>query len=83
MKTSISTKGQIVLPAEIRQRDSIEPGDEFEVERIDAGDYRLRRTKRRPNQGLVDMLLACPMKDWFQPMDRSETTNDIHIPNLR
>ena len=83
MKTSISTKGQIVLPAEIRQRDSIEPGDEFEVERIDVGDYRLRRTKRRPNQGLVDMLLACPMKDWFQPMDRSETTNDIHIPNLR
>ena len=34
MKTTVSTKGQIVLPAELRQRDGIEPGQKFEVERI-------------------------------------------------
>ena len=33
MKTTISTKGQIVLPAEFRQLDDIEPGEEFEIER--------------------------------------------------
>ena len=37
MKTTISTKGQIVLPAEFRQQDGIEPGEEFEIERIDRG----------------------------------------------
>ncbi len=39
MKTTVSTKGQFMLPAEIRQRDNIEPGQEFEVERIDRGEY--------------------------------------------
>ena len=34
MKTSVSTKGQIVLPAELRKQDRIEPGQEFEVERV-------------------------------------------------
>ncbi len=28
-----STKGQIVLPIEIRRQDGIEPGEEFEIER--------------------------------------------------
>jgi AbrB family looped-hinge helix DNA binding protein len=52
MKTTVSTKGQIVLPAEFRQRDGIEPGQEFEVERVDCGEYRLKRMARRRNEGL-------------------------------
>ena len=43
MKTTVSTKGQIILPAEIRQRDGIRPGQEFEIERVDRGEYRLVR----------------------------------------
>jgi AbrB family looped-hinge helix DNA binding protein len=43
MKTAVSTKGQIVIPAEIRQQDEIEPGQELEIERIDRGEYRLVR----------------------------------------
>jgi AbrB family looped-hinge helix DNA binding protein len=43
MKTTVSTKGQIILPAELRQQDGIEPGQEFDVERIDRGEYRLVR----------------------------------------
>jgi AbrB family looped-hinge helix DNA binding protein len=82
MKTTVSTKGQIILPAEIRQRDGIEPGQEFEVERIDRGEYRLKRKERRRNEGLVKLLLACPVKGWFQPMDRKETTDDIKGPRL-
>ena len=82
MKTTVSTKGQIILPAEIRQRDGIESGQEFEVERIDRGEYRLKRKERRRNVGLVKLLLACPVKGWFEPMDRKETTDDIKVPRL-
>jgi AbrB family looped-hinge helix DNA binding protein len=82
MKTTVSTKGQIILPAEIRQRDGIKSGQEFEVERIDRGEYRLKRKERRRNEGLVKLLLACPIKGWFEPMDRRETTNDIKVPKL-
>ena len=82
MKTTVSTKGQVILPAEFRQRDGIEPGQEFDVERIDRGEYRLKRTARRRNEGLVKLLLACPVKGWFKPMDRSKTTDDINVPKL-
>ena len=76
VKTTVSTKGQIILPAEIRQRDGIEPGQEFELERIDRGEYRLVRRKPRSNEGLVDWLLACPEKGFFVPIE-SESTDTL------
>jgi AbrB family looped-hinge helix DNA binding protein len=76
MKTAVSTKGQIVLPAEIRRQDGIEPGEEFEIERIDRGEYRLIRLATPKNQGLVDWLLACPEKDFFVPIE-SESTDSL------
>lgn len=82
MKTTVSTRGQIVLPAEFRQRDGIEAGQAFEVERIDRGEYLLKRRTRRRNEGLVKLLLTCPVKGWFKPLDRTETTNDIPVPRL-
>ncbi len=82
MKTVISSKGQIVLPAEFRRQDGINAGQEFEVERIDEGEYLLKRSKRPRNQGLVELLLACPVKGWFQAADRIETTDDISVPEL-
>jgi len=82
MHTTVSSKGQIVLPAEIRKRDGIEPGQEFEVERIDQGEYLLKRRTRQSRKGLVDWLLSCPDKGWFQSLDRTETTNDIKPPKL-
>ena len=78
----MSSKGQIVLPAEIRQRDAIQPGQEFDVERIDCGQYVLKRRTRHRNEGLVKLLLACPVKGFFKPMDRDEVTDDIKLPNL-
>ena len=82
MITSISSKGQIVLPVEIRRRDDIKPGQEFDIERLDRGEYRLTRKTRRRNRGLVKLLLDCPVKGWFMPMDRPETTDDIKTPKL-
>jgi len=76
MKTTISSKGQIVLPAEFRQMDRVEPGQEFDVERLDRGDYRLVRRAPRQNEGAIDWLLACPQKDFFVPID-SESTDAL------
>lgn len=76
MKTTVSSKGQIVLPSELRQMDRIEAGQEFDVERLDRGDYRLVRRAARPNDGAVDWLLACPQKDFFEPID-SESTDTL------
>ena len=43
----MSSKGQIVLPAEIRQQDRIEPGQEFDIERLDRSEYRIKRRSSR------------------------------------
>ena len=76
MDTPISTKGQIVLPADLRRQDDIEPGQEFDVERIERGDYRLVRRAPKLNVGVVDWLLECPDKGFFVPIE-SETTESL------
>ena len=65
-----------MLPAELRQLDRIRPGQEFEVERLDRGDYRLVRRTPQFNQGLVDWLLSCPEKDFFVAIE-SESTDAL------
>jgi AbrB family looped-hinge helix DNA binding protein len=76
MKTVISSKGQIVLPAEIRRQDDIRAGQVFELERIERGAYRLVRKKPAANAGVVDWLLACPEKGYFVPIE-SESTDTL------
>ncbi len=76
MTTCVSSKGQIVLPAEIRRQDRIEPGQEFEVKRLDRGDYRLVRRAPAPNEGGLDWLLACPERGFFVPIE-SESTDTL------
>jgi AbrB family looped-hinge helix DNA binding protein len=76
VKTRVSSKGQIVLPAELRQMDHIEAGQEFEVERLDRGVYRLERSSALPTEGVVDWLLACPEKGYFVPIE-SESTDTL------
>ena len=65
VKTTVSSKGEIVLPTKIRNFDRVKPGQEFDVERLNRGDYRLVRRVARRNQGVVDWLLACPQKGFF------------------
>ena len=76
MKTTVSTKGQLILPAEIRRQDRIEPGQEFYVERIERGEYRLVRVNPPVNEGLVKWLLSCPEKGYFVPIE-SESTDTL------
>jgi AbrB family looped-hinge helix DNA binding protein len=73
MRTRISSKGQVVLPADLRRQDDIAPGQEFEIERVAAGEYRLLRRPPRADRRLVDWLLACPEKGFFVPV-ASEST---------
>lgn len=76
MKTTVTSRGQIVLPAEIRRQDRIEPGQVFDVERVDRGEYRLVRRAPPPNTGLVDWLLRCPDESFFVPVE-SESTGTL------
>jgi AbrB family looped-hinge helix DNA binding protein len=76
VKTVVSSKGQIVLPAEFRHADRIEPGQEFDVERLDRGEYRLVRRAAPPNEGAIDWLLSCPQKGFFIPIE-SESTDTL------
>ena len=76
MKTTVSSKGQIVLPSQYRREDNVEAGQEFEIERLDRGEYRLVRRTPPPNQGVVDWLVACPEKGFFVPIE-SETTDSL------
>lgn len=75
MRTVVSTKGQVVIPRELRELDDIEAGQQFEIERIARGEYRLVRRVPR-NEGVVDWLLACPEKGWFDPIE-SESTDTL------
>jgi AbrB family looped-hinge helix DNA binding protein len=76
VRTRVSSKGQVVLPAELRRQDRVAAGQEFEVERLARGDYRLVRRASRPNAGVVDWLLACPEKGFFVPVP-SESTDSL------
>jgi hypothetical protein len=73
MTTTVSPKGHVALPAELRQLDGIDTGQEYSVERVDSGDYRLVRRAAGRNDGAVDWLLACPAKGYFVPIDSDST----------
>lgn len=76
MTTTVSSKGQVVLPAKIREQDDIRPGQTFSIERIERGQYRLVRQEAGTNVGLVDLLLRSPVKGFFVPIE-SESTDTI------
>ncbi len=60
MTTVLSQKGQIVLPATLRESMGLRVGDDFAVEVEDGETIVLRRISRRPNEGLLEHLRSCP-----------------------
>jgi len=81
MRTTVSSKGQIVLPAELRNQDHIQVGQEFTVERIESGEYLLKMLPNKESLGLVDWLLDCPETGWFEPL-ASESTDSLSTDSL-
>ena len=78
MTTVLSQKGQIVLPASLRESLQLEAGDDFEVIAEDDGTITLRRVTTPPNDGLVEHLLSCPYP--FEIPERSrDTPRDIDL----
>ena len=75
MRTTVSSKGRIVIPAALRRQDGIAAGQTFEVVRVDRGKYRLIRVMPRPNEGVVDWLLSCPEPDFFAPIESGSTAD--------
>ena len=65
-----------MLPAELRREDRIRTGQQFDVERVRRGEYRLVRRPTQPNEGLIDLLLECPEKGFFVPIE-SESTDQL------
>jgi AbrB family looped-hinge helix DNA binding protein len=76
MKTTVSSKGQIVLPTELRDQDHIVPGQQFSIERVEAGQYLLRKMDFPERTGTAQWLAACPAKDWFEAIN-SESTDSL------
>lgn len=76
MKTTVSSKGQVVLPVELREQDRIRPGQQFSIERLEPGEYLLKKLAVSGPGGLAAWLLECPEKDWFQPLS-SESTDAL------
>ncbi|MEM1305318.1 MAG: AbrB/MazE/SpoVT family DNA-binding domain-containing protein [Planctomycetota bacterium] len=76
METTVSSKGQIVLPADLRRQDGIEPGTLFTIERVESGEYLLKKQPQGDSTGLVDWLLACPEKGWFERVP-PESTDEL------
>jgi len=63
LTAKISTKGQLVLPQQLRERSRVRPGDTFEfIESDEPNVIIMRKLTTRANDGLVDALLARPHK---------------------
>ena len=75
MTTILSQKGQIVLPGPVRDQLHLQPGDDFEITIEDEDTITLRRITRPANQGLVDLLLACP-----GPFEIPDRDKDLSAP---
>jgi AbrB family looped-hinge helix DNA binding protein len=60
MTAVLTQKGEIVLPAPLREQLHLVAGEDFEVAVEDEETITLRRITTPANCGLVDLLLACP-----------------------
>lgn len=76
MRTRLTSKGRLVLPAELRQLDKLCAGQQFVVERVVAGEYLLKLVPA-DGEGLLEWLRSCPESGWFaEPLLGSGDTTD-------
>ena len=67
MTTTVSTKGQIVLPAEFRLQDGIEPGQVFDVERIDSRRISARAPQTARKRRFRGLAVGLSREGLFRP----------------
>jgi AbrB family looped-hinge helix DNA binding protein len=71
VQTKLSTKGQIILPAELRKKRRFVPGETFDVQER-GGKIILSPVKKRRNQGLVKWLRSCPHEFIIPARDKTD-----------
>lgn len=67
--TTLTSDGHLLIPQKVRQRQKLRAGDKFEIlaDADEPGALKLRRVRRKPNEGLVELLRACPVKGFRIP----------------
>jgi len=71
MQTVLSTKGQIIIPAELREKARLCPGEKFNIVEKN-GKIILSPVKKRRNQGLVKHLQSCPHELVIPARDKND-----------
>jgi len=81
MTTTLTSKGQILLPPKVRRDKKLRAGDELEIlsDAEDADVILLRRVRKQPNQGLVALLRSCPVKGFRLPRRSRELPRVIQL----
>ncbi|HZF02582.1 MAG TPA: AbrB/MazE/SpoVT family DNA-binding domain-containing protein [Methylomirabilota bacterium] len=63
MTTTLSSKGQIVIPAPVRERHNFRVGDELLIEERE-DEIILKKARRKRKKSLVQWMLDCPASDF-------------------
>ena len=63
MTTTLSSKGQIVIPAPIRERHNFRAGDELLIEERE-DEIVLKKARHKRKKSLVQWLLDCPARNF-------------------
>lgn len=80
MTTTLTADGLLEIPEVFRKADALQPGQRCDIERVGRGEYRLRveePTEVPAGTSWLDVLLACPVKDWYVPLEDAQTTDDL------
>jgi AbrB family looped-hinge helix DNA binding protein len=77
MTTTLSSKGQVVIPAAIRQRQKLRPGDELLIEERD-DEVVLKKTRRHRKKSLLRWMQDCPVRD-FRIERMTDAPGDIKL----
>lgn len=81
-KTTLSSKGQVILPKSVRQAHNWTPGTEFSVEAFDNG-VLLRPLKPFPRTELEDAFACLPYQGTAKSLEEMEQAIDTEIRRRR
>ena len=77
MTTTMSSKGQVVIPAEVRERQNLRPGDQLVIEER-KDEVILKKARRQRKKSLLQWMLDCPAPD-FRIERIKEPAKDIKL----
>ena len=81
MTATLTREGRLVIPKAVRRRQKLRAGDKFEItaDADEPGVLELRRVRRKPNEGLVELLRSCPVKGFPIPKRSKELPRDFKM----